>query len=159
MTTTLAGLHEKGIERHIQAIKDRRRAMLAGLPYELPGLLESESYVDAITWINRVPNSQVGHISPHQLVTGQRSFLPRYHFGQMHLFYLPNKKASSSTMGPPPTCAHIFRLRSICTQRHIPTELSFVSRLRVALPSPRILIIDSSVAPLGNLDLQTFLFF
>ena len=82
---TPAGLHEKRIERHIQTIKDRRRAMLAGLPYELPDLLECESYMDAITWINRVPNSQVGPTI--------KSFLPRYHFGQVGLFYSPNKEA------------------------------------------------------------------
>ena len=76
VTATPAGLHKKRIERHIQTIKDRRRAMLAGLPYDLPYLLECESYMDAITWINRVPNSQLGPTTPHQLVTGQKSFLP-----------------------------------------------------------------------------------
>jgi len=101
-----------------QTIKDRRRAMLAGLPYELPDLLECESYMDAITWINRVPNSQVGSVTPYQLVTGQKSFLPRYHSGQVGLFYSPNKDAdlrsewgSSSAMAPPQiTYAHIYRL-------------------------------------------------
>ena len=72
-----AGLHEKRFERHIQTIKDRRRAMLAGLSYKMPDLLECESYMNADTWINRVPNSQVGSTTPYQLVTSQKPLLPR----------------------------------------------------------------------------------
>eukprot|EP01042_Synura_sphagnicola_P006499 gene6499-8299_t len=67
---TPAGLHEKRVERAVQTVKNRRRAMLAGLPYELPRLLECESYLDAITWCNRTPNTTTGDSSPHQLVTG-----------------------------------------------------------------------------------------
>jgi hypothetical protein len=85
---TPAGLHEKKIERYIQTVKDRKRSILAGLSYELPANLECEAYLDAITWINRMPNTNVGaSTTPYQLVTRQRSFLPHHHFGQVGLFY------------------------------------------------------------------------
>eukprot|EP01042_Synura_sphagnicola_P001571 gene1571-1823_t len=88
---TPAGLHEKRVERAIQTVRNRRRAMLTGLPYELPRLLEGESYLDAITWCNRTPNTTTGDASPYQLVTGQKSFLPKYSFGLVGLFYSPQK--------------------------------------------------------------------
>jgi hypothetical protein len=54
---TPAGLHEKKAERFIQTIKTRKRAMLASLSYELPATLECEAYMDAINWLNRLPNT------------------------------------------------------------------------------------------------------
>lgn len=42
LTHTPADLHENRIERKIQTLKNRRRAILAGLPYELPSDLEAE---------------------------------------------------------------------------------------------------------------------
>jgi len=156
VTTTPAGLHEKRIERHIQTIKDRRRAMLAGLSYELPAILECESYMDAITWINRLPNFQLGTTTPYQLVTGQKSFLPRYYFGQVGLFHSPSKDVDLRSewgifigYGPTPNYLraylplkkHMYSKRRFSPQAHIPSELGLLPRLRVVsppvpLPSP-----------------------
>ena len=61
VTPTPAELHEKRIERHIQTIKDRKRAILTGLAYELLPELETEAYLDAIHWINCLPHK---HTSP-----------------------------------------------------------------------------------------------
>jgi hypothetical protein len=90
--TTPTGLHEKRIERHFQIIKDRKRAMLAGLSYELPPQLEAEAYLEVINWIDRIPNSNTGASSPQELMTKTRNFLPQYHFGQVGLFYSNDKK-------------------------------------------------------------------
>ena len=89
--STPAGLHEKHVENRIGTIKNRKNAMLASLPYELPAELEGEAYMDAITWLNRIPNKTTGPTTtPYQLFTGQKTFIPRYYFGQWGLFY--NKK-------------------------------------------------------------------
>jgi hypothetical protein len=95
--STPAGLHEKRIERHIQTLKDRKRAMLAGLSYKLPPQLEAEAYLEAINWINRIPNSNTGASSPHELMTKTRSFLPQYHFGQVGLFNSNDKKQNKQS--------------------------------------------------------------
>jgi hypothetical protein len=63
--------------------------MLAGLSYELSPQLEAEAYLEAINWISskyciRIPNSNTGTSSPHELMTKTRSFLPQYHFGQIN---------------------------------------------------------------------------
>jgi hypothetical protein len=90
VTSTPAGLHEKRVERTIRTIKEKRNAMLCGLWYELPPQLEAESYMDAITWLNRMPNSTTGPYSTPQMLfarNGGKTFVPRYHFGQIGLFY------------------------------------------------------------------------
>ena len=147
MSSTPAGLHEKRIERYIQTIKDRRRSMLAGLPYELPGILECESYMDAINWINKVPNSQLGSTTSHQLVTGQKPFIPRYHFGQVGLFYSPDKEEDKRSewgifiaYGPSPNYyraylplkKHMYSKRKFLPQSHIPDELGLPRRLKLS---------------------------
>jgi hypothetical protein len=48
--------------------------MLASLSYELPANLECEAYMDAINWLNRLPNtSNAASQTPYQLVTGSKS--------------------------------------------------------------------------------------
>ena len=142
--------------------------MLAGLSYELPAILECESYMDAITWINRLPNSQLGTITPYQLVTGQKSFLPRYHFGQVGLFHSPNKEFDLRSewgifigYGPTsnylraylPLKKHMYSKRRFSPQAQIPAELGLVPRLRIVAPSPSPPPLASS--PPGNTDIQT----
>ena len=142
---TPAGLHEKRVERAVQTVKNRRRAMLAGLPYELPRLLECESYLDAITWCNRTPNTTTGDASPYQLVTGQKSFLPKYSFGQVGLFYSPQKAQNQRAewgifvaYGPPANYYRIYLpLKKGTYSKHrfspqgtYPIELGLVPRLR-----------------------------
>ena len=88
VSATPAGFHCKRVERYIQTIKARRRAMLAGLFYELPAELEAESFVDAIYWSNAVPNTSTGaQTSPSRLFTGMTSFMPDIPFGSYGLFF------------------------------------------------------------------------
>ena len=136
VTSTPAGLHEKQIERHIHTIIDRRNAMLAGLSYEWPDSLEYESYIDAITWINCVPNSQVGYTTPYQLITGQKPFLPRYHFGQVGLFYSPHEKISILIFAANREFSSGMALRLIICARICPCA----STCTLSASSPRILL-------------------
>jgi len=92
LSPTPAGHHEKTVERSIQTLKGRKRAMLAALAYELPPELDAEAYMTAIKLMNCTVNSASGVLTPHQLVTGQRPTIPPYYFGQTGLFYSRNKK-------------------------------------------------------------------
>ena len=93
VSPTPAGLHEKFVEKRIGTIKDRKRAILAALPYELPAALECEAVMYAISCINRVPNKTTGPTTtPHTLFTGSKPFLSKYHFGQFGLFYNKRKE-------------------------------------------------------------------
>ena len=101
VTSTPAGLHEKRVERTIRTIKEKRNAMLCGLWYELPPQLEAESYMDAITWLNRMPNSTTGSYSTPQMLfarDGRKTFVPRYHFGQIGLFYDKKDEANQRSI-------------------------------------------------------------
>jgi hypothetical protein len=85
---TPAGLHEKRIESYIGTIKERRNAMVADLWYEVPSELECELYMDAIRWLNRLPNKNTGPFNtPFSLFTGNKTFIPKYYWGQTGLFY------------------------------------------------------------------------
>jgi len=62
--------------------------MLADLPYELPSKLEAESYMEAISWLNRIPNKTTGPATtPQTLFTGVKPFIPKYFWGQTGIFY------------------------------------------------------------------------
>jgi hypothetical protein len=87
--STPAGLHEKRIERHIQTIKNRKRAML---DFPTNFLFNSKPMLGSYHWINRIPNSNTGASSPHELMTKTSSFLPQYYFGQVGLFLSNDKK-------------------------------------------------------------------
>jgi hypothetical protein len=91
ITSTPAGLHEKKMERYVQTIKARKRAVEAYLDYELPAKLELELYLYTIAKLNLLPNTQTGTMSPYQLVTGQRPTLPKYYFGQTGVFIMRRK--------------------------------------------------------------------
>ena len=56
VTQTPAGLHEKRIENKIRVLKDRKRAMMAFLPYEELPELECEAYMYCIGCVNRLRN-------------------------------------------------------------------------------------------------------
>ena len=143
--------------------------MLAGLSYQLPDLLECESYMDVITWIKRVTNSQIGLVTPHQLMTGQKSCLPCYHFGQVGLCYSPSKEVDLRSewrifigYGPTPNYLraylplkrHMYSKRKFSPHDTYPAELGLVPRLRPQLPL-RSHISDFLPVASGNSDLQT----
>jgi len=92
LTVTPAGLHEKRIERYIQTLKKRRAAILAGLDYELPHALVVESYMAAAASLNNSSCKQSAPYTPHHLVTGRKSLIPRFSFGQVGIFKGVNKE-------------------------------------------------------------------
>jgi hypothetical protein len=148
---TPAGLNEKKVERFIQTIKARKRAMLASLSYELPANLECESYMDAINWLNRLPNtSTAASQTPFQLVTGSKSFLPKFCFGQVGLFYSGDKESRSDWglfAGYEPTVKYlrayiptrklIYSRRRFIPQATVPVEWNFKNRIRAPDPVVR----------------------
>lgn len=91
LSHTPADLHENRIERKIQALKARRRAILAQLPYELPLVLEAESYVYAAWSMNTTSTKTSAPSTPYHLVTGRKPFSPEFYFGQTGLFQTRRK--------------------------------------------------------------------
>jgi hypothetical protein len=70
--------------------------MLAGLSYSK---IEAEAYLEAINWINRIPNSNRAASSPYESMTKTRSFLPQYHFGQSDYFIPTIRNRTSAVNG------------------------------------------------------------
>ncbi|CAM6000794.1 unnamed protein product [Sphagnum balticum] len=75
----IAGLHEKEVERSI-------RTVTAALTYELPAILSGERRCYAER-INSMPNRSTAVRTPIKIVTGAKSIIPYYPFGQIGLFY------------------------------------------------------------------------
>jgi len=95
VSATPAGLHEKTAEVNIRTIKDRQRSIISSLPYELPPDLECESFMEAITWINNIPNTITGPFTtPLELFTGSKPFLPSFKWGDFGLFYHKRKDSN-----------------------------------------------------------------
>lgn len=92
LTSTPAGLHNKRAERYIQTFKTRRHAILATLPYQLPGKLDHELALAVVRGMNASCNLASGKRTPHELFTGVKPGLPKHCFGQPGLCYNPNPK-------------------------------------------------------------------
>ncbi|HND47414.1 MAG TPA: hypothetical protein PLL95_02580, partial [Anaerolineales bacterium] len=91
LTSTPAGLHNKRVERYIQTFKNRREAMLASLPYQLPeGKLEHELALAVARGMNATCNTVSGKRSPYELFSGRKPMLPKHVFGQPGICYNPN---------------------------------------------------------------------
>jgi hypothetical protein len=143
---TPAGLHEKRAERAIRTVGEHTEAMKAALPYELPGELACEAYMDAICWLNRVPNKDTAanNQSPYQLVTGQKAFLPTHTFGETGLFYNKRRDGRRSEWGIfvgygnnesylrcyNPLTRQVTSKRKFNPQQAYPTAWNFPPRLR-----------------------------
>ena len=83
---TPAGLHNKPVERAIQTLKSKMRAMKADLDYQLPTHLTGELLAAAVSAINATPNSRSGPFTtPYTLVTKKRPHLKKFKFGQVGL--------------------------------------------------------------------------
>jgi len=91
LTSTPANFHEKRAERYIQTLKSRVRAVKASLTYVLPSQLDCEAYLYCIKSMNLTPNKVSYPLTPHQIVTNSRAFLPRYYFGQTGVFHFKRK--------------------------------------------------------------------
>jgi hypothetical protein len=83
---TPAGLHNKPVERAIQSLKAKMRAMRADLDYQLPAHLTGELLSAAITAMNATPNTRTGpNTTPCMLISGKRPQLRKFKFGQAGL--------------------------------------------------------------------------
>lgn len=147
LTTTPAGLHEKRVERAIQTLKGRRRAMLASLPYELPPQLEAESYIAATTALNSTSSSNTAPYTPYHLVTGRKPFQPQFYFGQTGLFHArrtdkPNARAEwgiflsygdapGSLRAYIPSRSGVYSHRKFIPHPAVPAEWKYKPRLTV----------------------------
>lgn len=147
LTTTPAGLHEKRIERAIQTLKGRRRAMLASLQYELPPQLEAESYIAATTALNSTSSSNTTPYTPYHLVTGRKPFQPQFYFGQTGLFHArrtdkPNARAEwgiflsygdapGSLRAYIPSRSGVYSHRKFIPHPAVPAEWKYKPRLTV----------------------------
>eukprot|EP01039_Chlorochromonas_danica_P011367 gene11368-12697_t len=152
LSHTPAGLHEKRVERAIQTIKNRRRAILAGLPYELPQELEAESLLQTISLINQNTNINTTPLTPYQIVIGIKPIIPSFYFGQVGLFQgrrqdSPDMRAEwgifvgygSGTRNFRAYIPHrhgIFSKRKFIPHPTVPAEWNFRPRIRG--PDPRI---------------------
>jgi len=87
LTTTPADFHEKRAERYIQTLKSRIRATLAQLPYKLPKYLYAEAYLAGMHNMNITCNKVSSTVTPYQLVTHTKPFIPKYSFGQTGVFH------------------------------------------------------------------------
>jgi hypothetical protein len=88
-TSTPAGLHNRRAERYIQTFKQRRRSVLASMPYVCPDILEMQLTSFVVDTMNATPNFQSGTTTPYELVTGRKPAIPRHAFGQPGVFYSP----------------------------------------------------------------------
>jgi len=98
---TGADVHEKVAERNIQTIRNKARAVLIGLNYQLPADLLPELWDDVILSHNQTPNSLTGGLSPWSLVTselvdGSRFQVP---FGCVGIFHNPKTGNSLESKG------------------------------------------------------------
>ena len=74
------------MERAIQTLKSKMRAMKADLDYQLPTHLTGELLAAAVSAINAIPNSRSGPFTtPYTLVTKKRPHLKKFKFGQVGL--------------------------------------------------------------------------
>ncbi len=80
-THTPAGMHEKRVERFIQTLKNRVRALEARLPYVLPKKLKAEAYQRAVRDYNRSSNKSSRPYTPMQLVEHRRPTVTQFRFG------------------------------------------------------------------------------
>jgi len=144
--STPADLLEKRCERYIQTVKAPKRSVLANLSYELPLKLEGEAYTYVINLINMTPNTVTGHISPYQLVTGERARVPSYYFGQTGIFY--SKRKDSDVRGEwgiflgygasshqylrayIPLRSAVYSRRKFVPNPYVPPEWNYPARLR-----------------------------
>ena len=81
---TPAGLHNKRVEKAMQTLKSKMRAIKADLDYKLPKCLAGELLAAAATAINSTPNTRSGdRTTPFELVTGRKPKAKTFRFGQV----------------------------------------------------------------------------
>jgi len=91
--------HEKRCERMVRTIRERMRATLGGLSYQLPGRLYSNLLFHVCTSINLLPNVRTTDVSPRELVTGEKTIADvslTVPFGSLAMFRRPDRSHNPS---------------------------------------------------------------
>jgi hypothetical protein len=99
-STTAPDHHEVNIERMVRTIKEKTRALIHNLPYQLPKMLYCHAWQYSIISHNKVSNSKTGNSTPNILVKGVKLDVKldcRASFGDIGYFYKP--KGSSNKDG------------------------------------------------------------
>lgn len=89
-------IKQKQVERQVQTIKGRMRAILNSMDKELPGYLYGQCIIAMAQEHNRVPELESGGPSPDVLFLGERFDLAVHHpfpFGTPVVVYYPNYEA------------------------------------------------------------------
>jgi hypothetical protein len=168
MSSTPAEFHEKRAERYIQTLKSRVRAIKASLPYVLPSQLDCEAYLYGIKRMNLTPNKVSHPLTPFQIVTNSKPFLPRFYFGQTVLFDFKRKDtpdarsewgiflgygtSSNYLRAYIPTKKLVYSRRTFKPSLNYPPEWNFKTRISNIKPITPIPVIitpnnDSSTTP------------
>ena len=101
ISSTPADTHEHRVERKIQSVKSRRRALLCSLSYVLPRELEMESYLAAIHAVYLVPNTVTGsHHNPGQVFSRERIYIPQFYFGCIGNAFTPIRNPNEMRAEP-----------------------------------------------------------
>lgn len=140
------GYHEKFAERCIQTLKQRKRAILASLPYELPHVLEAELYYASAYGCNATPCERSGLFTPYELVKRRKPYIPHHHFGQTGLFHHrrkdnPDQRSEwgiflnhgdfpRNKRAFIPSRGRIYSVEKFIPQDHIPPEWNYPPRIR-----------------------------
>ena len=115
LTNTIPYEHEKRVERYIRTIKDRKRTILASLPYLLPPTLHGELFQYIVMTINLLPNTISGARLPYEIFHGKKpdlrnmALLP---FGQAMMV----KALPSSDKDAPRRVRHRLRMETSNTR-------------------------------------------
>ena len=95
LTETIPGEHEKRVERYIRSIKDKKRTIMASLPYVLPTTLHGELLQYIVMTMNLTPTTTSGARLPYEIFYGKKpdlKFTALLPFGQAALIKTVNVK-------------------------------------------------------------------
>ena len=96
------GKHARRVERYVQTLRTKMRAVIKSLPYKLPPKLHVPLVQSTIIGSNLVPNSQTSTVSPATAVTSIKPSFKgslQYKFGDAVMCFRPNiEKTDKDTM-------------------------------------------------------------
>jgi hypothetical protein len=84
---TIPGLHEKKIERYIQTIQNKNRAVLCSLTFEIPEFLHGELWAYSIWCSNRSVSKGTYPRTPIEIIDGKKPYMTEVTFGDVGIFY------------------------------------------------------------------------
>ena len=171
LTSTIPGEHEKRVERYIRTIKDRKRTIMASLPYVLPVNLHGELLQYIVSVLNLTPNSTTGVQLPYEIFYGKKpdlNYMALLPFGQAALIKTvnsKNKEASRTEYGialgwslltpgalrvyiPHRNLIAVRNIRNIRVTEVIPPEWKWISQI------PARPFVDASAEPVDTLPVM-----